>query len=156
MTTFIARIKDLQVRPNNQKEYLEFLDKNDSKDVSITFERLTGVRTRKQNDALHLYFQHLAQELNEKGLDMKKVLKQEVDIEWTTDNIKTYIWKPMQEAITGKKSTTQLDKTSEITNIWEHLNWHFSSKYGVHVPFPTEKKDETKIDYPQESNETKF
>ena len=38
------------------------------------------VRTEQQNKALHVYYRILADELNDKGLDMRKVLKPEIDI----------------------------------------------------------------------------
>ena len=45
-------------------------------------------RTAKQNRALHLYFTHLADELNSAGLDMRKTLKPGVEIPWDGKSIK--------------------------------------------------------------------
>ena len=68
------------------------------------FKFIQDDRTLKQNNALHLFFWQLAEELNAAGLDMKKVLKPQVDITWTTDSIKDYLWRPLQIALLKKKT----------------------------------------------------
>ena len=96
-------------------------------------------RTQAQNRAMHLFFEVLAEQLNENGLDMKKVLKPEIDISWTKYNVKEYIWKPIQEALYLKKSTTELLKTEEIDKIYDVVNRHISEKFGISVQFPSEE-----------------
>lgn len=91
-------------------------------------------RTLQQNRALHLYFTHLADELNSAGLDMRKVLKPSVDIPWTTMNIKNFLWRPIQKAYLNKDSTTKLN-SEEIDKVFEILNRHLA-KFGVSMPFP--------------------
>jgi len=93
-------------------------------------------RTKKQNRALHKYFSLVAGTLNDAGLDMRAVLKPEVDIPWTGKTIKEYLWRPIQEVQTTKKSTTELT-TKEISEVWETLNRHLGQKLGVHEPFPS-------------------
>lgn len=93
-------------------------------------------RTSLQNRALHKYFELLAENLNDAGLDMRKVLKPAVDIPWSGETIKNYIWRPIQEAQLGKKSTTEL-KTDEINLVWETINRHLSEKFGISEPFPS-------------------
>jgi hypothetical protein len=83
---------------------------------------IRSTRTEAQNRALHLFFTQLADELNEKGFDMRTLIRQEVEISWTPYSIKEYLWKPLQKALTGKKSTTQLDKYQEINLIYDNLN----------------------------------
>lgn len=92
-------------------------------------------RTNLQNRALHIYFQMLANALNDSGLDMKKVLKPEVDIPWNKDTVKNYLWRPIQKAQIGKESTTELT-TKEIDLIFNTLNRHIA-KFGIHEPFPS-------------------
>jgi len=92
-------------------------------------------RTDQQNKALHLYFRLLSEELNNAGLDMRKTLKPEVEIPWTPDNIKEFLWRPVQKAQLKKKSTTELE-SDEIDKIFETLNRHMGEKFGIHVPFP--------------------
>lgn len=96
-------------------------------------------RTLTQNRALHKFCQMLADKLNEAGLDQKKVLKPEVEIPWTMEAVKEGLWKPVQEAVTGLKSTTR-PETSQYSDVYEVLNRHLTTKLGVHVPWPT--KDE--------------
>ena len=78
-------------------------------------------RTTTQNRALHLYFTLLAEALNEGGLDMKKVLRPEVDISWNSTTIKEYIWRPIQNAQLLKKSTKDLS-TKEIDVVYDTIN----------------------------------
>ena len=79
-------------------------------------------RTNQQNKALHKYFSMLAEALNDAGLDMKTVLKPEVDIPWTQDSVKTHLWKPIQEIMVDKESTTEMN-TVDPNKIYEVLNF---------------------------------
>ena len=94
------------------------------------------LRTAKQNNSLHLYFTLLAGELNAGGFDMKKVIRQEVDIPWNPYSVKEYLWRPLQEAQLGKRSTTKLT-TKEIDQIYDTLNRVVGERTGVHVEFPS-------------------
>jgi len=95
-------------------------------------------RTPQQNKALHKYFDMLADVLNEAGLDQRVVLKPGIDIPWSRDSIKEQLWRPIQLAMTGKESTTELD-TKEPSQIYETLNRHLAAKLGVHVEFPNDE-----------------
>ncbi len=92
-------------------------------------------RTQKQNRALHLYFTQLAEMLNDAGLDMRTVLKPEIEIPWTPGTIKNQLWRPVQKAYLGKESTTELE-SPEITKIYEVINRHLA-KFGISLPFPS-------------------
>lgn len=92
-------------------------------------------RTIQQNKALHLYFQMLADTLNDSGMDMKKVLKPEIDIPWSKETIKKYLWRPVQKAQLDKESTTELS-TKEIDLVFNTLNRHIA-KFGIHQAFPS-------------------
>lgn len=96
----------------------------------------TKQRTLKQNNALHLYFTHLAEKLNEAGLDMRKVLKPSIDIPWTPQSIKENLWKPIMEFQLGKGSTTELT-TKDIDAVFDTINRHLSEKFGLTVEFPS-------------------
>lgn len=102
----------------------------------MEYEKPDKKRTLQQNRALHLYFGMLAETLNDAGLDMRVILKPEVSIPWSKNTIKEYIWRPIQNAQLGKKSTTEL-KTNEINLVWETINRHLSEKFGVTEPFPS-------------------
>ena len=92
-------------------------------------------RTSLQNKSLYKYLELLAEALNDSGLDMKKVLKPEIDIPWTKENTKLYLWKPIQKAMKDTDSTTELS-TKEIDEIYSVLDRHTSEKLGVHVDWP--------------------
>lgn len=95
-------------------------------------------RTILQNKALHKYFELLAKALYDAGLDAKKTLKPEIDIPWTPEMCKDLLWRPIQIAMTGKHSTTELD-TVEPSQIHAVLDLHLSQKFGITVPFPSEE-----------------
>jgi len=100
-------------------------------------------RTKQQNRAMHLWFQMLADELNDAGLDMRKTLKPEIDIPWRKQTIKDFLWRPVQEIYLKKRSTTELT-TEDINAIWEILNRHLGEKFGIHIPFPSIEELELK------------
>lgn len=94
------------------------------------------LRTEQQNKSLHLFYRLLADELNNAGLDMRRTLKPEIDIPWNETTVKEYLWRPIQQAQIGKKSTKDLKK-NEIDLIYNTLNLHLSEKFGIHVEFPS-------------------
>lgn len=93
-------------------------------------------RTSQQNRALHLYFSLLAEALNEAGLDMKAVIKPEIDISWTPTSVKEYLWKPIQKIIMGEKSTARL-KRKDIDKIYDNLNRILGERTEIYIPFPS-------------------
>jgi len=69
---------------------------------------------------------------------MQKVLKPSIDIDWNPVNVKQYLWRPIQIAITQKKSTTELSKSQEIEKIHDILMRHLGEKFGLeYIPFPS-------------------
>lgn len=92
-------------------------------------------RTLQQNRALHLYFQLVADELNSAGMDMRKVLKPSVEIPWSKDTVKEYLWRPIMKLQLMKKSTIQMT-TKDIDKIYDTLN-RFLGQQGLHVEFPS-------------------
>ena len=122
-------------------------------------------RTATQNAAMHLFFDHLATELNDAGWDMRKTLKPEVSIPWTGHSIKEHLWRPIQMALYSKESTTDLSK-DQVGHVYEVLNRHIGEKTGVHVPFPTDPDKENQLikalekaavlEYPRDYSEPAF
>lgn len=96
-------------------------------------------RTELQNRALHKFFEILAEEMNETGIDFRSVILElpKADISATKQNIKDMIWRPVQKALLLKKSTTQLT-TKEIDVIYNHLNRFFAEHFKFQIPnFPS-------------------
>ena len=94
-------------------------------------------RTIQQNKSLHLWFSLTAKALNNAGLDMRKTLKQDVDIPWSKDTVKEYLWRPIQKLVLNKKSTTKLLKVEDIDKVYDVVNRLFGEKFGLHIPFPS-------------------
>ena len=91
-------------------------------------------RTLKQNNALHLMFDQLAEELNDIGAYIPRVIKMEA--QWDGDRVKELIWREVQKRATGKVSTTMLT-TKEIDEIFGIIHLAFANK-GIEIPpFPS-------------------
>lgn len=117
--------------------------------------------TDQQRKSIHLGFKFIADQLNEKGQDMKVILKPSVDIWWTKDSVKEYLYKPILKAYTAEKktSTTEMDKL-EPGEVWEIMMKFLGERHGVdYIPFPSDPtKDQNyqsasrklEINYPTE------
>ena len=55
------------------------------------------------------------------------------EFDWDMDSVKEYIWRPIQIAITGKKSTTMLSKKDDIDSIYNNIAKSFAEDFGVDV-----------------------
>jgi len=98
-------------------------------------------RTSRQNRALHLWFTMVAEALNDAGLDMQIVLGKKMSLSWTGETVKDVLWRSAQKALLRKESTTQLKK-GEIDPVFEHLNRHLGTLFGLHIPFPAYESEE--------------
>lgn len=95
-------------------------------------------RTLQQNKALHKLFRQLSEQLNDAGLDMKAVLKPDVDIAWTPEMVKEYLWRPIFEVMTQKESTADAN-TTDYSAVYDVLSRHLGQKLGITPPpFPSE------------------
>lgn len=97
------------------------------------------MRTPKQNSAMHLYFTQVSEALNEAGYGVKRFFDEvkKVEIDWSAGQVKENIWRPLQQAMTEKYSTTELEKI-EVDAVYEQVN-KVLSEIGIHVPFPSEE-----------------
>ncbi|HQI26285.1 MAG TPA: hypothetical protein PLY95_03520 [Candidatus Paceibacterota bacterium] len=114
------------------------LKANHIQDV-LSCKHIYNARTLRQNNALHKYFEMASVALNDAGYDIKKTLNSKLEHPWNGERFKELIWRPVQEACLGKKSTTELCKAREIDIVYEVINKHLSEKYGIYVPFPSEE-----------------
>jgi len=112
---------------------------HESKYLLITV-RTGKQRTLTQNRALHLFLGMLADDLNAAGLDMRRVLKHDVDIPWTTESCKEFLWRPIQSAMLNKESTTEADR-QEYTQVHEVLSRYLGEKIGIRAPDWPKKKE---------------
>jgi len=96
-------------------------------------------RTSAQNNALHVYCRLLGEKLNDSGYDMKRVIKQEVDIPWSPSLVKEYLWKPIQKIVANEDSTAKAG-SDDYYKTYSVLSRHLSDKFGVFVEFPSKRK----------------
>jgi len=99
---------------------------------------MTNKLTPAQRGAMHLYFEHLANALNDAGLDMVKVLKPGIDIPWTKQSVKDHLYKPVLEAMTGKESTEDMT-TVDPEAVYKVLNRHTADKLGISLEWPSKE-----------------
>lgn len=117
-------------------------------------------RTPKQNNALHKLFEQLSEEMIAKGIDMRMIVREDVPIEPTPENLK-WLWKKLQNALFKTMSTTQLKKTGQIEIVWDNFNKILIERTNGEIslpPFPSLELQmkEGKIAYPDDYTETKF
>jgi hypothetical protein len=93
-------------------------------------------RTTRQNNALHLYCQMLAETLNEAGIS-QQVFLQGLEVDNSPDSVKA-VFRALGKAKYGKESTSLLT-TKECSDIYEEFNRH-TAKIGIHVPWPSEER----------------
>lgn len=102
----------------------------------MQLEAKNNQRTIQQNKAMHLYFRLLAEALNDAGYDMKKTLKPTIDIPWSPETIKEYLWRPVLNGYRLKTSTAEMSKT-DIDTIYDIVNKTIGERTGVFIPFPS-------------------
>lgn len=97
-------------------------------------------RTELQNNALHLYLEWVARELENGGHTMQDVCKviTKIEIHPTKENVKEIIWREIQRALFGKKSTTELSK-HEVTKVYEVMAQFLAREFQISLPFPNDE-----------------
>lgn len=125
------------VNSEHTKEmFLKHVEKIYDENKHVTFSyKLGKQRSAKQNSAMHVYLKMLSEALNNAGLDMRRVLKPSVDIPWTQQSAKDYLWRPIQKVMTGHKSSSK-PKRGEYIEIYETLNRHTAEKFEISIPWP--------------------
>ena len=115
-------------------------------------------RSSLQNNSLHLMFKQISDECMAKGIDMRELVRDEIPIQCTPENIK-WMWKLLQKALFGTASTTQLKKTGQIAVVWDNFNKILINRTDGEIvlpPFPhdpAKQKEHTelpRVDYPTE------
>lgn len=99
-------------------------------------------RSNAQNNALHLYFSMIADQLNNAGYTFTNALG--LEIPFTMTLIKESIWKPTQKDMFGIDSTTKLT-TQMINELIDVFSKHFGER-GIYVEFPSFQAFLNKLD----------
>lgn len=124
----IATGKPFEVRPR----LLKFLET-----VKVE-EKVDGNYTSSQRNSAWLYMTLKVQQLNEAGLEMRKVLKPTYAIPWTKDSFHDHIFIPIQKALYGTDSMKSLKKL-QVSKIHEVIERELGEKYGLeYIPFPAD------------------
>lgn len=88
---------------------------------------------------MHLYFERLADALNDAGYDMVAVFDviqtYGVKIPWSKERVKENLYKPILEKMTGKHSTEDQTKM-EPGDVYLVLDRWTSENLGIHVEWP--------------------
>ena len=152
---------DVEILATSKKEAIEKA-KNALQFLDIqSFRVLPQKRTIPQNNSLHLLFEQLSKECLDKGIEMRQLVKEEVPIECTPENLK-WLWKLLQNALFKTKSTTELKKTGQIEIVYEAFNKILIERTNGEIslpPFPSleTQTKETQLYYPDyEGEEIKF
>ena len=130
-----GKIEDGKLKPNNKQQWQQTLQSLNGKEVTIDIKKHKNTRTQRQNRAMHKLFREISQQMNEQGLTLQQVLRSDVETMMTPKLVKEVIWRPVQKAMYGKESTTQLT-TDEVDKVFDVINKHLG-KHGIHVPFPS-------------------
>ncbi len=98
-------------------------------------------RTIAQNKAIHLYLQNVAHELQNQGQTLQDVVKKVnmVEITPTTQTLKETLWRPIQEIVVSKKSTTEL-QTNEVKEIYNIISMFLAKNFEISLPFPSQEE----------------
>ena len=96
--------------------------------------------TRSQMNSVWHYCERLSTALNDAGLDMRKVLKEEIEIPWNKYSVKECLWSPVQESMFQTQSLSESPKAA-VSKVYDVLNLHLINKFNVSVSFITHPSD---------------
>ena len=99
-------------------------------------------RTNQQSRALHLWLTQKSQQCRDAGVSPRMAFEKTLELEMTPEMMKE-IWRTVQKALLGKKSTTELEKSNgEIEEVAEHLNRFFARHFNLEgLPIPSHELD---------------
>lgn len=121
--------------------FIDFILKQWEEGKTILYYIKDTTRSDRQNNAMHLWFRQIAQELNDAGYFVRHPFNDSFEIPFTEVLVKETLYKPIIKAMHGKESTAkltpaQLSEASEVLIRW------LSEHKSVYVPFPQQLKDQ--------------
>lgn len=107
------------------------------KKACIEIKEIKETRSAKQNNALHLYFKFIADQLNEMGQEFnyQGITGSTYSTRFTPEIIKNHTWRPIQMTLFNIESTTKID-TKQINEIVEVISKFFAER-GIDIEFPS-------------------
>jgi len=121
--------------------FIKFLKDQYSQGNHLLYSIKPFGRTERQNNAIHLWFRQMAEQLNDAGYSNKHPFNDQIEIPFTEGLVKEMLYKPIIKAMYDKTSTTKLTG-GELSEAAEVLIRWLSEKKGIYVPFPQTLKDE--------------
>jgi len=110
----------------------------------VMFNWKTGrQRTDTQNAAIHVFCRLIAEQLNDAGYEMvvdSKVLRSEVEVPWTQDSVKDFLWRKVQMSLYPEKQSTVKLERKEVSEVAEVITRYLSEKFNLQVSFPNKDK----------------
>lgn len=109
-------------------------------DIKSMKPQIPKPRTETQNNALHRWYELKAEQCRNAGVSPRMAFEKTIELEMTPEIMKE-IWRSVQIALYGKKSTTELSKTGEIDELVDHLNRFFSNEFNLEgISFPVDEE----------------
>ena len=93
-----------------------------------------------QNAAIHVFCRLIAEQLNDAGYEMvvqSAVLKKEVEVPWTQDSVKDFIWRKVQTSLYAEKQSTVKLERKEVSEVAEVITRYLGEKFNLQVSFPS-------------------
>ena len=100
-----------------------------------------ATRSDRQNNAMHLWFRQIAEELNDAGYWVRHPFSDTFEIPFTETLVKETLYKPVVKSMYDKNTTTQLTP-AELSEAAEVLIRWLSEHKRIYVPFPQQLKDD--------------
>jgi len=94
--------------------------------------------TPQQRKSLHVYCRLMAEDLNKTPFTFRyflKVTESHLEVPWTKELFKKYVFKPVLESQTEKESTEDMDNI-DPSDIHRIVDEYIASKFGVSHPWP--------------------
>ncbi len=138
-----GRAKDLSFKPNNQKLWLDFLEKHDGKNIVLDVSEEKPKRTLDQNALYWMYLTHIEKETGSEARTMHELFKRK-------------FLPPIHQELFGIKfkipsSTTELSK-AEFSEYLDKI----AQLTEISLPEPIKKEFEIPVAYPINNLEPKL
>ena len=123
--------------------FIDFVLTQYEQGKSILYYIKDATRSDRQNNAMHLWFRQIAEELNNAGYWVRHPFSDKLEIPFTEVLVKETLYKPIIKSMYDKQSTAKVTP-AELSEAAEVLIRWLSEHKGVYVPFPQQLKDQLK------------
>lgn len=103
-------------------------------------------KTIQQHKAVFLYCKWNAEDLNNQGITMNEFFKKGIELPFTTESFREYVWKRTQKILFGTESINDLKKFGNIDMIFDVITKARAEKKLDYIPFPDKELLEREIE----------